>query len=187
MLDPTATDRQVVDAVLAGDRDAYQLLVERESRMVIGTCRRVLGSDTDAQDAAQEAFIRAYLSLATFRGDGPFGAWIRRIAMRVAVERLGATHGAASLDDERLHARADRRPNANPERQLLDTEERAMLLDAVSHLPPDQRDVVLLRFFGDRTVEEIARLTDRPIGTVKSRLSRGVATLRDQFGARTAP
>jgi RNA polymerase sigma-70 factor, ECF subfamily len=187
VLDPTATDRQVVDAVLAGDRDAFRLLVERESTTVIAACRRVVGSPAEAEDAAQEAFTRAYLALATFRGDGPFGAWIRRIAMRTAVERLGHARVAVSLDDERFHEGVDGRAGADPEIQVLDAEERAGLIDAVQHLPSDQREAVMLRFFGERSVEEIARLTDRPVGTVKSRLSRGVASLRDQLGVRSAP
>ena len=189
MLDPRATDRQIVDAVLAGDRDAFRLLVERESRMVINACHRVLGSPVDAQDAAQEAFVRAYQSLATFRGDGPFGAWVRRIAVRVAIARLAAGDIAVSLDDARRHDATGigRRTAADPVDRVLDDEERATLLDAVAHLPADQRDVVMLRFFGDCSVEEIARITDRPVGTIKSRLSRGLATLRAQFGVRTTP
>jgi len=186
VLDPTATDRQVVDAVLAGDRDAFRLLVERESSMVISACRRVLGP-AEAEDAAQEAFTRAYLSLGTFRSDGPFGAWVRRIAIRLSVARLAAAHAAVSLDDERSHGRVGRQPGVDPEVQLLDTEERAALVDAVAQLPADQREAVMLRYFGDRSIDEIARLTNRPIGTVKSRLSRGVASLRDQFGVRSAP
>ena len=189
MLDPRATDRQIVDAVLAGDRDAFRLLVDRESRMVINACHRVLGSPADAQDAAQEAFVRAYQSLATYRGDGPFGAWVRRIAVRVAIARLAAGVGVVSLDEGRRHDTSglDQPTAADPVDRVLDDEEREVLRDAVAHLPADQRDVVMLRFFGDRSVEEIARITERPVGTVKSRLSRGVATLRDQFGVRSTP
>src|SRR5689334_13255063 len=155
--------------------------------MVINACHRVLGSPADAQDAAQEAFVRAYQSLATFRGDGPFGAWVRRIAIRVAIARLAAGDVTLSLDDGRHHEPvAQRRSTGDPVDRILDEEERSALRDAVAHLPADQRDVVMLRFFGERSVEEIARITDRPIGTVKSRLSRGVATLRDQFGVRSA-
>lgn len=185
MLDPAATDRQIVDAVLGGDRDAFRLLVERESPMVIRACRRILGSPSDAQDAAQEAFVRAYQSLATFRGEGPFGAWVRRIAVRVAVARL-AVDGAVSLDDTRA-TMASRSPReGDPMGRLLDSEERVALADAIARLPADQRQVVMLRFYGDRSVEDIARLTDRPVGTVKSRLSRGIATLREQFGVRSS-
>jgi len=187
LLDPGATDRQVVDAVLAGDHDAFRLLVDRESAMVIAACRRILGSSVDAQDAAQEAFVRAYQSIATFRGDGPFGAWVRRIAIRIAVARLAAGQTSVSLDDGRRHEPDAAGTGRDPIDGLLDAEERATLIDAVSRLPADQRQVIMLRFFGDHSVEEIARLTDRPVGTVKSRLSRGVASLRDQFGARSAP
>jgi len=186
LLEPTASDRQIVDAVLGGDRDAFRLLVERESAMVIAACRRILGSPTDAQDAAQEAFVRAYQSLATYRGDGPFGAWVRRIAVRVAVARL-AVDGTFSLDTDRATATAWSPEDGDPVGRLLDSEERAALSDAIARLPADQRQVVMLRFYGERSVEDIARLTDRPIGTVKSRLSRGIATLREQFGVRSAP
>jgi RNA polymerase sigma-70 factor (ECF subfamily) len=186
VLDPNATDREVVDAVLSGDRDAFGILVERESRGVYATCRKVLGSPTDAQDAAQEAFTRAYTSLATFRGDGPFGAWIHRIAVRISVERLALAHAAVSLDDDRLHVGQEDGQDADPVDRMLDTEERTVLVDAIGRLPADQRDVVTLRFFGDRSVEEIARLTHRPVGTVKSRLSRGVANLRHQLDTRSA-
>ena len=185
MLEPSASERQIVDAVLGGDRDAFRLLVERESAMVIAACRRILGSTTDAQDAAQEAFVRAYQSLATFRGDGPFGAWVRRIAVRVAVARLAAD-AAVSLDDGCTARSTASRAGSDPVEQLLSSEERVALSDAIARLPAEQRQVVMLRFYGDRSVEDIARLTDRPIGTVKSRLSRGIATLREQFGVRSA-
>ena len=71
VIEPTTSDRQVVDAVLAGDREAFRVLVERESWTVIGVCRRVLGDPTEAEDAAQDTFTRAYEALATYRGDGP--------------------------------------------------------------------------------------------------------------------
>jgi RNA polymerase sigma-70 factor, ECF subfamily len=184
LLDPTASDREIVDAVLGGDRDAFRFLVERESAMVIGACRRILGTTTDAQDAAQEAFVRAYQSLATFRGDGPFGAWVRRIAVRIAVARL-AVDGVLPLDDARSTDAGRSRSDADPVARLLDAEERDALAEAIARLPADQRQVVTLRFYGERSVEDIARLTDRPVGTVKSRLSRGIATLREQFGVRS--
>ena len=71
--------------VLAGDGEAFRVLVEREQGPVIVVCRRITGDPDEAQDAAQEAFVRAFRALATFRGDGPFGAWVSRIATRVAL------------------------------------------------------------------------------------------------------
>src|SRR5215213_5875219 len=80
-------DRRAVDAVLAGDREAFRVLVERESASVIRACHRVLGDIHEAEDAAQEAFVTAFRSLAGWRGDGPFGAWLTRIAVRIALRR----------------------------------------------------------------------------------------------------
>ena len=188
MLESTHSDRQVVDAVLAGDREAFRVLVERESQPVIGACRRILGDPVEAQDAAQDAFTQAYQALATFRGDGPFGAWLHRIAVRVAIGRLAARRNAITLDGETVDPRAAMlRSDDDPEAVALDGEDRAAILAAVSALPDSQRDVVMLRFYGDFSLDEIAQLTSHPLGTVKSRLSRGVASLRDQLTPRSAP
>lgn len=188
MIEPTTSDRRVVDAVLAGDREAFRVLVERESRSVIGVCRRVLGDPTEAEDAAQDTFTRAYQALATYRGDGPFGAWLRRIALRVAIARLATRREASRLDDELLDPRVARLASGeDPETAYLGLEYRADVIDAIAALPASQRDVVLLRFVDDLTLQDIARITDNPIGTVKSRLSRGVTTLRDQLSARSVP
>jgi len=188
VLDSTLGDRQVVDAVLAGDREAFRVLVERESQAVIGVCRRILGDPVDAQDAAQDAFSQAFEALATFRGDGPFGAWLHRIAVRAAIARLAARRVAVTLDAESIDPRAAMLISADdPEAVALDGEDRATILAAVKALPEAQRDVVLLRFYGELSLDEIAEATRNPLGTVKSRLSRGVASLRDQLVTRSAP
>lgn len=186
MTEPTTGDRQVVDAVLAGDREAFRVLVDRESWSVINVCRRVLGDPTEAEDAAQDTFTRAYQALATYRGDGPFGAWLRRIALRVAIARLATRRQTSRLDDELVDPRVARLSSGeNPETLYLGLEYRADVIDAIATLPATQRDVVLLRFFDDLTLQDIAHITDNPIGTVKSRLSRGVTSLRDQLSARS--
>src|SRR5262245_15876234 len=123
--------------------------------MVTNACHRILASPADAQDAAQEAFVRAYQSLATFRGDGPFGAWVRRIAVRVAIARLAAGDGAVSLDDARRHDAAglDRRTGADPVDRILDDEERATLLGPGPHTPLGQRRVVIAQVVADSPVD----------------------------------
>jgi len=183
------TDADLVARIIVDDdQHAFGELVRRHQSSVRGLLRQLTRNDFAlADDLSQEAFVRAYQSIATFRGDGPFGAWVRRIAIRIAVARLAAGQTSVSLDDGRRHEPDAAGTGRDPIDGLLDAEERATLIDAVSRLPADQRHVITLRFFGDHSVEEIARLTDRPVGTVKSRLSRGVASLRDQFGARSAP
>ena len=94
--DPEA--KRAVDAVLRGDRDAFRFLVERESASLVRACQRVLGDPHDAEDVAQEAFLVAFRSLATWRGDGPFGAWLARIGVRLALRRVAARRDVAWID-----------------------------------------------------------------------------------------
>ncbi len=190
MIEPTE-DRQLVDAVLAGDGEAFRVLVERESRPLIGVCRRILRDPVEAEDVAQEAFLRAYRSLGTYHGDAPFGAWITRIAVRIAAARLlerrnvtqpldeGADHVSGSTS---LHSTA-----GDPEGVALIQERRGAILDGIAALPLDQRRVVALRFYGDLSLQEIAEVTNRPVGTVKSRLHRGMTALRDHLATRAVP
>jgi RNA polymerase sigma-70 factor (ECF subfamily) len=177
-------DRQLVDAVLGGDAAAFRLLVERESAQVIGVCRRILGNATEAEDVAQEAFLRAYRSLATYRGDGPFAAWIARIAARQALARLVNRPPAVQLDETSPSA-AFTAAGHDPETSALAGEQRAAVQEAVAALPRQQRDVVALRFFGELSLEEIAQATRTPVGTVKSRLHRGLASLRESMPSRS--
>ena len=177
-------DRQLVDAVLGGDAAAFRLLVERESAQVIGVCRRILGNPTEAEDVAQEAFLRAYRSLATYRADGPFAAWIARITARQALARLVNRPPAVELDETSPSA-ALTGSGHEPEAWALAGEQRAAVREAVAALPRQQRDVVALRFFGELSLEEIAQATRTPVGTVKSRLHRGLASLRESMPSRS--
>lgn len=171
----SAQDRAVVDAVLAGDRDAYRVLVEREAGPVRALCMAVLRDSDEADDVAQEAFVHAYRALAGYRGDGSFGAWIGRIAARLAVARAAQRRRAATtaIDPD---AFVDER--ANPERSALRSEHDEAVRRAIAQLPAEQREVVARRYFEDMSVEQIATLIGVPTGTVKSRLHRGLARLR---------
>jgi len=169
--------------VLAGDPDAYRALVERESRSVIGLCTAILGNAEDGQDVAQDAFVQAYRSLPGYRGDGTFGAWIGRIAKRMAISR--AVERQRRLEEPagpELRASDGR---TNPEGQIVRLEHSEQIRKAVDSLPADQRDVVAMRFYQDMSIEKIAVATGTPAGTVKSRLHRGLARLRDQGDLRS--
>ncbi len=172
-----------MDAVLGGDDEAFRVLVERESANVIALCRRMLGDPHEAEDVAQEAFLRAYRSLPTYRGDGPFGAWVWRIAMRLAIARLKQRPPELQADPTRAEGwLVDLDHDADPVRRLLGEEQRAAVREAVTSLPEAQRQVVSMRFFADRSLEQISSATGAPVGTVKSRLHRGLSTLRRHLG-----
>lgn len=194
-------DRAIVDAVLAGDREAYRRLVEREGPGLVRACHRILGDLAEAEDAAQEAFVTAFRSLASWRGDGPFGAWLTRIGVRIALRHVSRRRTVTWRDPSRVATRegvqdpadraADRAalsaaPLTDPAILSLRAERATEIRTAVANLPEPYREVVALRFFGEASLDEIARETGRPLGTVKTHLHRGLARLRDSLegGAR---
>lgn len=187
VVDASGTDRALADAVLAGDNDAFRALVEREQASLVAACARVLGDRSEAEDVAQEAFVIAYRSLATWRGEGPLGAWLSRIAIRLAVRRAGRRKQVTWLDPIAAEADQPGRDRfrthgaagaVDPALEYARVERDARLRAAVAALDEPYREVVALRFFGDRSLLEIADATERPLNTVKTHLHRGLARLR---------
>jgi len=173
--DGAVDDQRLVAAVLDGDRDAFRELVERESVVIYRACLRILGRPHDAEDVAQESFVIAYRSLGSYRGDGPLGGWLLRIATRHAFRHAGR-NAESTLDT--LPERRDPSRRSDPLNALLIGEEQAGIRRAVARLADPYREVVALRFFGELSLAEIATVTHRPLGTVKTHLRRGLERLR---------
>jgi RNA polymerase sigma-70 factor (ECF subfamily) len=135
----------------------------------------------DAEDAAQEAIVKAFRALGRFRADAPFRPWLLAIVANEARNRRRSSRRRESLA---LRAAAENSPPdtgaaSSPDRALLAAELRAQLLEAVERLPDDQRVVVFCRYFLDLSEEETARVLGIRRGTVKSRLSRALDRLRE--------
>ena len=179
--DEGVDDRALVEATLAGDRQAFGVFVERETRAVYRACLRILGRPHDAEDVTQETFVAAYRAIGSYRGDGPLRGWLLRIATRQAFRRLAQRRPTAEIATIPETFLADSR--TDPTRMVVASELRGELRDAVEALPDPYREVVALRFFAELSLAEVADATGRPINTVKTHLRRGLERLRPVFGA----
>ncbi|HEY7451019.1 MAG TPA: RNA polymerase sigma factor [Candidatus Limnocylindria bacterium] len=166
-------DRALVDAVLAGDREAFRLIVERFQGPVYRAGLRVLGSVADAEDVAQETFVTAFRSLGSYRGDGPLQAWLVRIATRTAFRRRSQRRQASDL----AVATGLTSSAPDPLQSALADERAAAVRSAVAALDDPYREVVALRYFGELSLDEIATTTGRNLNTIKTQVRRGLQRL----------
>ena len=164
------------------------MLVEREAASVQAACRRVLRDPTDAEDAAQDAFVLAFRKLGSYRGDGPLGGWLMRIALREARDRAIRRPATAPLttDDSepsRAASLVSTDPGSGDPVTLVMAEERnARVRAAVDALPGPYREAVRLRYLLERSFADIAAATGRPEPTVRSDVRRGLRLLQAQLG-----
>jgi RNA polymerase sigma-70 factor (ECF subfamily) len=175
-------DWELVERARHGDEDAYGELVTRYQGVAARTAYVITGDSADADEATQEAFVKAYFALDRFRSGAPFRPWLLRIVANEAINRRKAAGRRPTVD---LSVAGDR-PSADtalsPEGAALATERRALVVAALRHLRSDDRLVIAYRYFFDLTEAEMAEALDVPRGTVKSRLSRAMARLRAALG-----
>lgn len=156
----------------AGDRASFAELVAAYQRPVYNLCYRMLGSGPEAEDAAQETFVRVYAKLHTYQPDKKLSSWILSIASHYCIDRLRRRHGEAlSLDDEEVATVLPSR-QAGPEESALRNEERDEVQAAVNHLDPAYRVPLILRYWHDLSYTEIAEVMGLTVQAVKSRLHR---------------
>jgi RNA polymerase sigma-70 factor (ECF subfamily) len=182
----TPADEQLVESALAGDREAFELLVRRHQRALVNHIYRHTGQRDGAVDMAQEVFLKVYQSLSTFDPKYRFTTWLYRIASNCAIDYLRkkkpqtCSLQADSPDDKgRAGTLAGNDPT--PDDMLRLEELRVRLEDAVQSLPPDYRQLILLRHRQMCRYDEIARITQLPIGTVKNRIFRAREMLRHEL------
>jgi RNA polymerase sigma-70 factor (ECF subfamily) len=183
-------EREAIRQVLTGDRDAYCILMDRHIHAVHRIAFRITGNTEDAEECTQEAFLRAYNKLSSFRLDSTFSTWVTRIAMNTAlnlVERRNRDHSrfGPRITEERSAGNgtvqfADLQ--AGPERLLLDREAQTLREIALSELTPMERTAFTLRHMEELPIEEIATALNVTGNSAKQAVFRAVGKLRKALG-----
>jgi RNA polymerase sigma-70 factor, ECF subfamily len=174
------TDAELVDACLAGHREAFDVIVERHRRNVFQLCYRFVGNPEDAADLAQDVFVRAYRGLKNFKGESSLGTWLYRIGVNVCLNRLASkVPPAESLEplflanDERIAAADESAPDA-----LLRLERARRVRAAIARLPKKQRATLILRVYHELPHEQIAGILGSSVGAVKANFFHAMNNLR---------
>lgn len=181
MVDPDLPDAELLAAHVAGDPDAFTLLVSRHKDRLWSVALRTTRDPEDAADALQEALISAYRRADQFRGESAVTTWLHRIVVNASLDRLRrrAARPAQPLPDD-----LDSLPGAviaDPNDEMARRETQLAVSEALASLPDDQRDAIVLVDVEGWSVDEAARILGCPTGTVKSRCSRGRAKLAKQL------
>lgn len=174
-------ESRVIQAVLAGDTGRFEELVHANERAVYTLCLRMLRDEQDALDASQETFVRAWRGLARFRGESRFSTWLYRLASRICIDMLRRRPKQPELSltagDDEDFSLPDLQPS--PQQTAEQNELRQLVTDALTLLPPDFREAVILRDVNGLSYDEIGNITGLEPGTVKSRIYRARRKLAD--------
>jgi len=168
------SDEQIVERALDGEPEAFGEIVRRWERRIYALCYGILMREEDARDASQETFLSAFKNLRGFRGEAKVSSWLHRIAVNQCItrQRRAKVRGESSLDDEYEKDEASFFTPAmkSPARTAEHSEKTKTVRIAVNALPPELRQVIVMKEFEEMTFQEIADALDLPLSTVKSRL-----------------
>ena len=182
------TDQQLVDRVLKGEKNAFNMLVLRYQHKVSALIARFVNDPQEVEDVAQEAFIKAYRALPRFRGDSAFYTWLYRIAVNTAKNYLAAQRRRPTdieldmQDPDQYGLHAKLKETDTPEAVALSHELQETLEQAIDALPDDLRTAIILRELDGMSYEEIAETMDCPVGTVRSRIFRARDAISKKVG-----
>jgi len=171
-------DQLLVERVQKGDKRAFDLLIQKYQHRIVSLVSRYVSDPTEAQDVAQEAFIKAYRAVKRFRGESAFYTWLYRIAINtaknwiVAKNRRPPSSDIDAVDAEQYAISERLRENSTPESELLREEIEQTVFATIAKLPDDLRTAIILREMDGMSYEEIAQTMECPIGTVRSRIFR---------------
>jgi RNA polymerase sigma-70 factor (ECF subfamily) len=166
-----------VQQARTGDPDAWNALFRRYQLPLYAYVQELVRDEQASLDIVQEAFIAATRHLGSLRDDAKFGSWLFGIARQKVVQRWRRPRLFDAFDEEQAERLVE--PEANPEEWLVRHEEEELFMKRLGDLPPPLRDVLLLHFLEDFTLDEIAGITGVPVGTVKSRMHHAKRRLRE--------
>ena len=179
VVEPERDDHALVAAVRAGDRAAFDEIVERHRRPIYQVCFRFVNNHEDAADLAQEAFLRAWKGLDTFKGQAALSTWLYRIAVNVCLNRVSARH----LKVEPLESDRFIDPSAElPGTDLIRQERAEAVRRAITALPEKQRATLILRTYHEMSHQQIADVLGSSVGAVKANFFHALANLKKILG-----
>ncbi len=171
-------DQLLVERVQKGDTKAFDLLINKYQHRIVSLVARYVSDQTEAQDVAQEAFIKAYRAIDRFRGDSAFYTWLYRIAINtaknwlVARKRRPPASDIDAADAEQYDMESRLKEQGTPENEMMREEIKRTVFNTIAELPDDLRTAIMLREMEGMSYEDIALTMDCPIGTVRSRIFR---------------
>lgn len=176
-----------IKEVLKGDQNAFAEIVELYKDKVYQLCYRMLGNAHEAEDMAQEAFIRAYVNISRFNTDLKFSTWLYRIATNLCIDRIRKKKPDYYLDAEvagtdglTMYSQIPAEVK-KPEDELEGMELQELIQQEILKLPEKYRTVIILKYIQELSLNEISEILDMPLGTVKTRIHRGREALRQQL------
>jgi RNA polymerase sigma-70 factor (ECF subfamily) len=187
-MDERELDRQLVERAQRGDKHAFELLVSKYQRKLARLLARFIRDPVEVEDVAQEAFIKAYRALPSFRGDSAFYTWLYRIGINtaknylVALGRRAPTTTEFDSEDAEAFEDGDQLRDINtPESMLMSAEIARTVNDTLEKLPAELRNAITLRELEGLSYEDIAAIMNCPIGTVRSRIFRAREAIAEQL------
>ena len=173
-----ATDKEIIERVKSGEKEAYDLLVLKYQQRVINLISRFVKNHSDALDVSQETFIKAYRALPNFRGESAFYTWLYRIAVNTAKNHLTVQSRKITKSDydvaeiEQIEGNMSLTEQTTPESLLAKDELQETILKTIENLPEDLKSAIMLREIEGLSYEGIAEVMECPVGTVRSRIFR---------------
>lgn len=179
--------KQLIKKIKKGDKEAYKQIIELFQTQVYNICLRYVRDRIEAEDLAQEAFIRAYVKIDTYQSDKKFSTWLYRIATNLSIDFLRKKRPSVHLDAElgdgegfTLATQIESK-EVLPEDSIIKDEEKDWVQGHIMALPEKYRSAIVLKYLEECSLKEISEILNIPVATVKTRIHRGREALRDQL------